>query len=513
MLVLGKSNDDKGTQLETLTRNLLSDMGYTNIVRNFISTGGEEIDVSADIAVPNLGGAQLRRLICECKAHRTAIAMPDWLKFLGKVLVEETELGGEVSACFIALGGVNGPVAGNYDKLKARRQNIKLIEGDTLTNEITRMYDLCGIEKVNDTLRRHTDRQYRTLEVAYYDLAVYRIVIFEHDAYTILNAQGEPLEDERAEALKPLVEAALSTHTFISLREEAEARRRAEQAQKSVLAQLIIKGDSLNTSELEGGEVFSFTMPEFEQAVENLVARNWIVNPEGQGIISFLAENDVTFYARLAEVYLFLFGGEPGFNLPAVLRSPFYSKYINEQMVAEIQHIQGGVPLSPEDVVNAVKLLRWSPSALLWAVQPDEMLVNSRNADNSDIIEQINRFQRDYLFQQLYRSLRFDMTHPIARAYMLGHCHIREIETTQKVTVKSGTGVQLESDLHERIGIGELADGYVGPDGGKYMLVRVLEDAPQPWEQDVWKQTDEQPYENGANDDDKESAVQAPTSA
>ena len=45
--ILVKNKKDKGSQLETLTKNILANQGYTNITLNYIGTGGHEIDVHA----------------------------------------------------------------------------------------------------------------------------------------------------------------------------------------------------------------------------------------------------------------------------------------------------------------------------------------------------------------------------------------------------------------------------------------------------------------------------------
>jgi hypothetical protein len=92
MIVLGiaESKDRKGTELEELTRRLLEAMGYINIVKNKIDSGGSEIDVSADFVMPTPGAERRQRLICECKAYRSPIDTVDWLKFLGKVFQEQS---------------------------------------------------------------------------------------------------------------------------------------------------------------------------------------------------------------------------------------------------------------------------------------------------------------------------------------------------------------------------------------------------------------------------------------
>jgi Restriction endonuclease len=157
MIVLGKTSDDKGTQLEHLTRKILENLGCRNIIVNLVSAGGQEIDVSADYPMPGIGSVQNRRLICECKAYAKPMNIPDWLKFLGKVYSEEAKLNSEVTGYFIALSGVNGNVSGHYDQLKIARPNISLVKGDNLLDELRKIYKLCDVEKVNEILERFTE--------------------------------------------------------------------------------------------------------------------------------------------------------------------------------------------------------------------------------------------------------------------------------------------------------------------------------------------------------------------
>src|SRR3954452_9924769 len=91
MIILGKTNKDKGQQLERLTCLLLDALGYESIIANMRGAGGQEVDATADYVVPAPGGPLKHRLICECKAHRAPIVIPDWLKFLGKVYTVEAE--------------------------------------------------------------------------------------------------------------------------------------------------------------------------------------------------------------------------------------------------------------------------------------------------------------------------------------------------------------------------------------------------------------------------------------
>ena len=79
--ILGKNKKDKGGQLETLTKLILANQGYTNITLNYIGTGGHEIDVYA-IRRQTVGIKEVEYpVICECKAHEKMISMPDYDKF------------------------------------------------------------------------------------------------------------------------------------------------------------------------------------------------------------------------------------------------------------------------------------------------------------------------------------------------------------------------------------------------------------------------------------------------
>jgi len=107
-----------------------------------------------------------RRLIAECKAWATPINLPDWLKFLGKVFVEEAKVGNEVEGLFVSLSGVNGAVRGNYDSLRQRKNNVVLLESEQLTEEISKLYNLPQSAVIAAKLKHFTEQQYSSMELA-----------------------------------------------------------------------------------------------------------------------------------------------------------------------------------------------------------------------------------------------------------------------------------------------------------------------------------------------------------
>ena len=489
MIILGKTNDDKGKQLETITRDILERMRCKNIQVNFISSGGEEIDVAADYPLPSVGTVLNRRLICECKAHSRPVDLPTWQKFLGMIYSEEARIGSEISGCFISLSGVNGNVSGHYDELRKSKPNVNLVTGDALLTAVTSIYSLCDVEIVRATLERFTKRQYRALEVTYYNRNLCWVVIFQDDAYTIIDSAGSPLEAAPLAELKTLVETVLPIRPYVALKEEAEAQRRKLQSMKSVIAQLITNGGRIKLSDLKSGPPFNFREADFQRAAEELVNEGWIVESDDGAELHFEEANESQFYSNLIKTYRVLLGGETtGFDLLEVMKSTFYGTHMNEYFLSQIQAIQGGLPLTTEDIEVAIKLITWSPSALLWAIQPDPTIVTHRKASDT-ITAAIDHSDRNLFIRRLYEKLRYDLSHHIERVYLLDTFNFREIQTQQKVIIKSGQRIELEVDLNERIGLGYVGEGLTGPDGTNTILLQLLESASEPWDVAAWNPT------------------------
>jgi hypothetical protein len=485
MLVLGKSSDDKGTQLEKLTHTLLSAMGYTNIVINEIRSGGEEIDLRADYEFQSVGGRQTSRLICECKAHKEPSRMSDWLKFLGKILSEEIRQGCQIHACFIALGGINGNVSGHYSDIKSRRVDIALVTGEALFEHVTRLFNVCNLEAVNNTVRRFTDRQIRSVEIAYYEERVFWVVILEEGAYTFLGANGDLLEGDVTEELKPLIESVLAATPYINLREEAEASRRAIRVAKAVLSDLIIN-DGSSTFDAISVNNDEFTEEELKQIVADLEQQDLVVQ-SGSGTDLYLPqEDDAAFYEKLIGLYRFLLAGEITLPMITAITSPYYINHINEELIARIQEIQGNIPLSLEEIRQARYLLKWSPTALAWALHPDEMIVNHRaetHLSNETFKRDSDSFCRNFFLRKLYTFFKNDFRRAVLRPIFYNVHKLREIETRETVLIKSATCLVLQGDIRERLSIGQLGDGYVGPDGSDWILMSALDSTPEPWEE------------------------------
>lgn len=250
MIGLGANADDAGKQLERLTRSILENLGYSNLAVNVVTSGGQEIDVTADYTIPVPGKPQTRRLIAECKAYQNPVAMIDWLKFLGKVFVEETRLNQEITGLFVALSGVNGNVQGNYDEIRQHRSNISLLTGEELLAELQSAYHLAPRPQIIERLHSLTARQYLHVEPAYYNQAVYWIFTFPDSEYAILRGSGELPSEAEITMLSPLIENRLSVTSYVDLSAEAQAQEQLCQIKKAVVAKIAAVGGALRREQL-----------------------------------------------------------------------------------------------------------------------------------------------------------------------------------------------------------------------------------------------------------------------
>lgn len=483
MIIVGSNNDDKGTQLENLTRALLEDMHFTNITRNYIAAGGLEIDVRGLFPRPNVGETQYNILICECKATRSLVDTTQWLKFLGKVYEAEAAHGENVNGCFIALSGVNGNVAGSYDSLRTHRRNVKLVRGEELTQLAAHHYGLCDIAAVNGTLGRFTARLLRDTDVLYYDNHLYWIVYFEGDYFTVLAADGGLASETATQVLLPMFQGEIAAGRYLNLMQEHEAQLHQAKQRNEILTRIFIADGGPTDVTLAWANQAEET--EYRTVIEALVGQGLLVRGVNNETFSFPAENN-DFPAIIATIFRLLLTAAVVIE---AIGCQYYDAMIERYLIDEVLHIQGDLPLDAEDREKAVQLLQTSPLALAQLLQPDPMLSGHReHRDNLQIAaaeerrryaDIINSHDVNYFFRVLTNCLMNDFMNPILGDYFFRVRHIREIEMTQTAKIKTRAAVIYDHTTLNRQGIGEAA-----PELGESIIrMSMLADVPQPWEE------------------------------
>ena len=202
MLILGRNNDDKGTQLEQFTCDVLRRLGYINVTPNEVRSGAEELDVTGEYHIPVPGSnPQIQRLIAECKATKTPLDISVWHKFLGKIYTEEMKTGKQAYGCIIALSGANGNCLGAYKDFQLHSTRIRLLASDDLLTLLREMYSLAPEKDVAQFVSARTTRTTVHIDVAYYSSSVYWYVRFDDDTFTLASGGGHALEAVIAETM------------------------------------------------------------------------------------------------------------------------------------------------------------------------------------------------------------------------------------------------------------------------------------------------------------------------
>lgn len=470
MLVLGTSPQDKGQQLEALTRTLLQHLGYRNCNANVMANGAE-VDVRGELPLPGIGQVRSQRLICECKAHKSALDMTQWCKFLGKVYHQEICTQSEVAGCIIALSGINGYVQGNYDELCRHRSHINIVHGDSLLTLASAVLPFESLQDVSKRVRSMTSRTPSRFEVAYYDAALYWLVVFSGGEAAFFSGQGEVIEGDRASTLLEMVAAELDVNNFVNLREDAVAATRARQVCTYLIGSLIIHGGAAIPSELSDSDN-GYSAGELEIAATTLREKGVLAADSGVEYVLNVIPTDHGKYLPI-ESYTTLFASS--FSA-SVLASEFYQRHINDALLNEIARIQGNLDFDAAVKAEVLSVLRLSPLALARAIVPMEMIMVSRR--QGPVHPVFDLFHRSYFRQQLLEALQRDFHDPRLSSYFHDVKGLRELETRTKLMLKSDSRVELDADFDDRIAIGQVAEAH----GGGLVQVALLPDAPQPWD-------------------------------
>lgn len=397
---LGKNSDDKGSQLENLTRRILSQHGLTNVTLDEVGSGANEIDVTAEI-IHSAGLSDIKiPVICECKAYDNPVTMPHWLKFLGKLYVEK-KINSATNGYFIALTDVNGNVWGHYKHLKdtLRDNSIHLIGKDVLIELLTKDYCLNTQQEVEVYTQQFTNKKIVDTSIIYYDNNVYWIVEFADHEYTILSADLHFLSEEKYEQLKDLLKR-LPVNRYIDVKTEYESLLRKMTLEGVTFCSVILGNNTIeDISALVHRACKSKYSYSYEEIVSALNANPFIVVSDTIKVnIESVHNNLVDFYKTLLVRPL----------VPAVISSEIYQQNISPSLLKEICAIQGGLYLSSEQEQNCLKILKLSTQALLISLNPDKFIVNAMS--NPYKHDEINRVAVEKFTGNLMDALHDDFS-------------------------------------------------------------------------------------------------------
>jgi hypothetical protein len=164
--------------------------------------------------------------------------------------------------------------------------------------------------------------------------------------------------------------------------------------------------------------------------------------------------------------------------MQAALGCSFYDDHITPALVTEVAAIQGGIPFSAKFSKDVEEILRLSPSALAISIHPQNILVRHRTEQPAMVDERTNDFDRKTLMLMICDGLIRDYGEGPMMRYFLEVRGIRELETTQKLILKSDHGRVLARTVTKRV-----QNRYAAEEaGGKLWQAIIFGDVPQPWE-------------------------------
>jgi hypothetical protein len=483
LFILGNNSDDIGNQLEKLTCLILEKMNFINITKNEIGSGGHEIDVRAEYVINSLNGLIKKPIICECKAYKSTVSMNDWLKFLGKVLIEETK--DSVEGYFVALSGVNGNVLGNYRDLKSRKNNIHLITGEDLIKLLKEIFGIANIELLQKQIEFQTHRKPDEIILCYYNKEIYFLIGFSQNEFTLFLKDGTLMHSKELDVIRNLIINSTNYHIYIDLQNENKSLIRHFTIQKFIVSIFLHEIRLLNLEDIRGSlikyeeKIPDITNDELGRAIEELLKKSIIVENDKSYILKVLTngcqiEEVVDFYKYLLKDIVPL----------DAIQSETYGKNINVKLLSKICEIQGGIVILEKDIKNCIKILKWSPSALLWALNPQNIILTHRSGGKA-VFENLEKEDTSIFLQKIINLLFDDYKTSELKDFFFSTLQLFELETNLELKVKSKLKLEIDMNYKDRIGLAQLTEEYKN----SIILVRIFNDQPEPWEREIKNNT------------------------
>lgn len=374
LIILGKTTEEKGAELEKLCSRFFLKLGYKNVTLNAVGSGAAEYDVYAEkIAVNDSGVDEIIPIFAECKAYKTPCNNDHWQKFLGKYAIESSQ-NPKVEAYFVALSDVNGNVWKAASDFLKMNSHIHLIAKDQLIEFIESEFHLLSANEIREYANLFSNRAVDTVDLLLFNNSVYWLIRFNSKDYALFSSSGKPLTQADFDEISDYF-IQKDFYNFIDLVAEKVRLERISSMKGFILSCAFLEiGDSSDKiCDYLSKKEFGFS---FEDIVKLLPDTKFVSDT-----FPFKLDAEVSKFELLNYLYSFSF-------LSLVLTAKSYQSLFDEQFLNEILKLQGDIPLSEEQRSNALFLLRVSPAAVYNVISPDGFLVNaSRN---------INLFKGDF---------------------------------------------------------------------------------------------------------------------
>lgn len=363
LIILGKTAEEKGAELEKLCSRLFIKLGCKNVTLNAVGSGAAEYDVYAERVIANdSGDVETFPVFAECKAYKSPCNNDHWQKFLGKYAIECAQ-NPKVEAYFVALSGVNGNVWKAASDYIRTNSHIHLIAKDQLIEFLELEFHLFSANQIREYANLFSNRAVDTVDIVLLNNSVYWLVRFNSMDYTLFYSDGTPLTQADFEDINSYF-VQKDFYNFIDLIAEKEHLERILSIKGFILSCAFMQiGDSVDKmNEYLSKRNFGFT---FEDVIKLLPDTQFVSDS-----FPFKLEDYPSKMELLNYLYSLHF-------ISTVLTAPLYQSLFDEDLLDDILNIQGDFSLSCEERKNAIFLLKVSPAAVFNVINPDKFLVNA----------------------------------------------------------------------------------------------------------------------------------------
>lgn len=465
MLILGATSDDKGAQLEALLETILLSQGYTEVRRNLITAGGNEIDVSAVRESPVLTKTQSTPLICEAKAYASALSMPTWHKFLGKLHLARVENASTVGM-LVALSGVNGNVAGSHMQLAKSDPAVFIVEGRDVAKSAKERGEIADAAAVRDALSARFSRIPVDLDVAYYNGAYYWVSRWDDGTYSVVDGQAVNLTAQRLSTLTAALQNSLTGTLVASEDQDADAELEACHAVRVEFLNRMFYGEHPPVGD-DPDEVTAAVAQEPFCALEEGHLR--LLRPE---------EMDAEAISRL---FLALFEHRVTLADLTFIADRLHEPYV-DRLIDLMSEIHRGFTLDAHGEATLREIAPLFPTLWLFLSRPYGMITTHRDGTGLEENEDVRAADTNSFWAEVIGLVKADYVNPALRGLLYDHLDVAELATRTEVVVKTKGGIAGEMTSVVRDAVRQMDAEEFGGKGVVHVAIRMLSAASEPWD-------------------------------
>jgi hypothetical protein len=453
IIILGATTEQKGAELERFAKKIFERSGFVNAVTNVVASGANEYDVTSECIIKKRNKEVRVPIIAECKAYSYKCDMNQWLKFLGKLHTIQLD-NKDAEGYFFALSDVNGNVWGAFNEYHTKDKKVHLIAKDELMKLLSKEFKLSDTPTIQSTVSRFTNKSIDDVDLIFTDNKVYWLIQFNSLEYTILDSENCPITDEEFVKIESELPSEYRYASFVNLEQERDGILRKKKLEGCLFSLAICNQANTRAeiTEFLTQNNLPFTVDEVEGIAHSVryLSKKYpfTIKPKG----------------NLCDFYEYIF------SLPfyiQVFKSAIYQENINNKLIKDILKKQGGLVLPKSEVGKVIQMLKLSFSALRYAIEPDNFIVNSISNSQKfpqwQIANPVMKLAVARFFSNILDFVNIDFTRQEYHETMMTLLDISSYSFSRKLTINKGKANEIEIDVSPQVYLGQVTNVPGGP--------------------------------------------------